>query len=163
MSVQEVQRLNKVSLLWWCLKVSTRALTSGPVWLRHLTGVVQTNFWRGYSVHGVDQSVRIIMFEPVMFEPVLRINLKAHSYKTYTPNPPKKNPQKLTTLKNFNKGIVWMRNCGTQLNGTFIWCSKYESRYNHLLCKSLINRMHYSHFFLLPIFSTNRFLQLKDR
>lgn len=45
------------------------------------------------------------MFEPVMFEPVLRINLKAHSYKTYTPQPLKKNPKTNHTQKTLTKEL----------------------------------------------------------
>lgn len=47
------------------------------------------------------------MFEPVMFEPVLRINLKAHSYKTYTPQPPlkKKTPKTNHTQKTLTKEL----------------------------------------------------------
>lgn len=49
------------------------------------------------------------MFEPVMFEPVLRINLKAHSYKTYTPQPQppplKKTPKTNHTQKTLTKEL----------------------------------------------------------
>lgn len=70
--------------------MSTRAPTSGPIWLRHLTGVVQT------ISRGDTQSMALIsQCGIIMFEPALSIHLKVHSFKTYKQSPPpkKKTPE----------------------------------------------------------------------
>lgn len=52
-----------------------------------------------------------------------------------------------------------MRDRGAQLNRTFIDVQKNDSRYDHLSCKSLLNRMYIIvNFFFLATFLLSRFL-----